>query len=219
MRSGNEQSGDMADTLRVLQQIEKYQNISITNLCMVDVKMKEREIAAGDTLPFNALKLNKKMKYFRVVNCSLVRILYNHLMRELCGCDDLHHLDLSRTKGVPVGLAQALKTMENFRYLDLSEVNMASDMSQEVMSALCHCKYLMNLYLAGNTLTNVIGNLLRHGDTGHPTFPDLQELNLQDTMLSTDDMKSLSVITRGSKLKLLNISNKLFNRLRGSVAV
>ena len=200
-------SGDMADTLRLLQQIEKYQNISITNLCMVDVKMKEREIAAGDTLPFNALKLNKKMKYFRVVNCSLVHTLYNHLMRELSACDDLHHLDLSRTKGLPLGITHALQTMKNLRYLDLSEVNMAPDMSQEVMSALCHCKYLMNLYLAGNTLTNVIGNLLCHGDTGHPTFPDLQELYLQDTRLSADDMKSLSMITRGSKLKLLNISN------------
>ena len=200
-------SGDMADTLRLLQQIEKYQNISITNLCMVDVKMKEREIAAGDTLPFNVLKLNKKMKYFRVVNCSLVHTLFNNLTRELGACDDLQHLDLSRTKRVPVGVAEALQTMKHLRYLDLSELNMASDMSQEVMSALCRCKYLMNLYLTGNTLTNVIGNLLCHGDTGHQTFLDLQELNLQDTRLSTDDMKSLSMITRGSKLKLLNISN------------
>ena len=84
---------------------------------------------------------------------------------------------------------------------------MASEMSQEIMSALFHCKYLTNLYLAGNSLTNTIKNLLRHENMGQPTFPDLQELNLHDTRLSADDTKSLAVVIRFSKLKLLNISN------------
>ena len=193
-------SGDLEGTLKLLHQIQEHQQVEVRNVCMVDVNMKK-----SDDALFSALKIGRKSKFVRIVNCALLPSFYKHLIQELADCTKMCHIDLSRTQGTPIELGKVLSTMETLTYLDLTENHMSCKVSTVVLSALPHCSHLIQLNLGGNSLTNCIEKLCSEKD--RITFPCLESLRLDDTGLSTEDVINLARITHGSKLKLLNISN------------
>ena len=194
-------SGDLTNSLKLLQCIQKHQHTTLNNLCLVDVNMKDGD----DTHLFDGLKLSKKIRFVRIVHCALIPSFYTHLIQELSHCNEVQHIDFSRTEGTPKALGKILSTMSALSYLDLTESNMSPEVSQMVLSALPCCSQLVQLHLSGNRLTNCVENLCR--ERANITFPCLENLQLDNTELNTEDVNNLATITQGSRLKVLNISN------------
>ena len=194
------------DVLTLVQQIEEYQQVSVTLLCMNHVKIHSPKEVHGE------LKLSGNLGIVSLVNCCLSPQFYANIVTQLYKCKHIKLLELNGSPGVPGEISDALSAMSSLINVNLSGCAMTKEVSAALMSCLSHCCYLRSLNLSGNTLTNCLENLIPKTSCGYTC---LKRLNLTDTKLGNTDVQNLQRVLQHSKLNSLSLSgNKLVGCLQ-----
>ena len=202
---------ELWNTLKVIQQIRKHQEVVISQLVLSSFVGSENE--SGLDLDGLEIAHARSLKFEW---CAFPRNSFIHLIQQLNGCEMLTHLDLRGTLGVPVEFGQALATMRSLEVLDLRLCQMKTPVSGAVLAGLSKSCKLRILVFSNNSLKGCLSKLL-NGSDNH-TFEFLERLLLDHTKLSQHDLACLSVAANDGKLPKLQKLQLPYNTLRDRMA-
>ena len=202
---------ELWNTLKVIQQIRKHQEVVISHLVLSSFIGSENESG----LDLDGLEITHA-RSLKFEWCAFPRNSFIHLIQQLNGCEMLTHLDLRGTLGIPVEFGQALATMRSLEVLDLRLCQMKTPVSGAVLAGLSKSCKLRILEFSNNSLKDRLSKLL-NGSDNH-TFEFLERLFLDHTKLSQDDLACLSVAANDGKLPKLQKLHLPYNTLRDRMA-
>ena len=179
------------DALKIVQQIELHQEVSVSLLCMYGIKIHSSKETDSQ------LKLSRDLGSVCLSDCCLSSQFYANLTTQLYSCKHIKLLELTGSPGVPREISGALSAMSSLLYVDLSRCHMTNEVSGAVMSGLSHCCQLQNVNLSENTLRNCLENLIPKSSHGYTC---LRRLDLSDSKLSNVDIQNLRRVLQGSTL-------------------
>ena len=202
---------ELWNTLKVIQQIRKHQEVVISHLVLSSFIGSENESG----LDLDGLQITHA-RSLKFEWCAFPRNSFIHLIQQLNGCEMLTHLDLRGTLGIPVEFGQALATMRSLEVLDLRLCQMKTPVSGAVLAGLFKSCKLRILEFSNNSLKGCLSKLL-NGSDNH-TFEFLERLFLDHTKLSQNDLACLSVAANDGKLPKLQKLHLPCNTLRDRMA-
>lgn len=150
-------------------------------------------------LIIDVLKISENIRYVEISDCKLSSPVYNHVADQLCVCDKLVELNLSGTRNIPTKLGRAIASMKFLEVVNLYYCHMTPHVSRAILTGLSHCKYLKEIRLDDNRLTNCLGHIF----TQCTEFPFLEELNISNTKITQSDFKNLLTSLSNRKLPKL----------------
>ena len=195
---------ELYDTLRVLQRISEYQDVSVKKCTIGNVHIikdaqndpvsNERELCK---LFIDTFRINRFATDVHVEDCGLPSQVIKHLIDQLRGCNDLTKLVLSKLE-FPDNLGDVIASMSSCEIVQLN----GTLEKGRLLAGLSHSFMLKILEINRCTLSDQVSCLF--GDSDHPGFRQLEKLSLVDTKLRKVDLKSISSAVANGKLPLLN---------------
>ena len=187
--------------------VKKCRVMSLTD---TDQDSSREENVAILKLILKGLNFSRNATYVQIMWSYLSSTAFNHIARQLTGCTKLVELDLHGSKSIQPTMGAALATMKSLKVLNLSNCPMETETVESITDGLSNCLTLENLCLEHTCLTGCLGRFL--GDSAHPGFPVLEELNLSHTQIEREDMESICTAAfhgKLQKLKSLSLSNNI----------
>ena len=168
------------------------------------------------------VKLSRQIKMLRLRQCRFDCQYFLHVADQLHGCQEMEKLHFTGTSvcspdDLPVGgkLGRALSTLSSLKNVVMKDCQMHHLLSEALLSGLANCRNLVSLDLRNNILTNCLESLFM-GGTG---FPFLEQLYLESTNLSEEDLININEAFRAGKLPKLKYLGLQENYLQGNMKI
>ena len=166
---------------------------------MLKQTVKNKKTNDMGKLILNVLEISKNIRFVEINDCKLSSPVYNHISKQLCECDKLKELDLSETRYIPNKLGRAIASMKSLEVVNLSDCRMTPSVSRAILTGFSHCKYLKEICLDDNQLTNCLGHMFTH----YAEFHFLENLTISNTKITQSDFKNLLISLSNRKLPKL----------------
>ena len=166
---------------------------------MLKRTVKNQRVNDVGKFTMNGIKIGKSIRHVEITYCRLSSPVYKHIADQLRECDKLMKLNLSRTGNIPMKLGRAIASMRLLEVVSLSHCRMTPCVSRAILTGLSHCKYLKEIHLDDNRLTDCLGHIF----TQCTEFPFLEDLNISESKITQSDFKNLLVSLSHRKMPKL----------------
>ena len=153
----------LLNTLRILQYVQKHQQISVSSFRISDVSSKandaenDEENAEISRLLIHSFKLSNETSSISIEDGHLTKEAYSHIVNQLHCCSQLQVLRLRYIgQELPLELGYSAAMMTALRMIDLAHCGLTQDVSKALMSGLQHCLNLCHVCLQGNQLSSCL---------------------------------------------------------------
>ena len=215
----------LVNALKVLQDIQKRIRVVISSFAVLGDFSTANEPFGGFTahnkfitkLFKSTLTLDEHMNVFGIKGFRLPQPAFSYIAQQLSRCTNIELLCLCDVQqNIPMKLGEALMSMSSLKCANVQDCPMTRQSCQTLLLGMTQCRYLTFLNLSNSTLSECLDYLV--GTANRPGFPFLQILNLENTQLQLNDIKSIANAVRQNKLQSLNLLGLSGNILTDRIA-